>query len=84
MGQHFEECMPAIRIEVDKFIDQVLIMKRKLTLDKTFNMQKNDIARLPEGHNHFIVGLGWECPPRFGDIDLDASIICLDKDKNIV
>lgn len=47
-------------------------------------MKKNDIARLPEGLNSVMVGLGWECPARFGDIDLDASIICLDSEKNVV
>ena len=48
-------------------------------MDKTFVMQKNDCASLPANMKSVVVGLGWDCN---GDVDLDASIVCLDKDKN--
>ena len=48
-------------------------------MDKTFVMKKDDCATLPAGMNSVVVGLGWDC---YGDVDLDASIVCLDKNKN--
>lgn len=42
-------------------------------------MKKDDDATIPSTMKSLIVGLGWECP---GEIDLDASIICLDSNRN--
>lgn len=42
-------------------------------------MHKDDVCELPPGS--MIVGLGWTCD---GAVDLDASIICLDKKKKKV
>ena len=68
-----------MRFEVDKYLDYYMKMERVLSLEKTFNMKKNDIAALPDDCNAVIIGLGWDCP---GSIDIDASIICLDGEKN--
>jgi len=78
MGKHFEDCMPAIREEVDKFVDEGLKCERVLTMDATFNMQKNDSASLPPEVKAVQVALGWTYP---GDCDFDTSIICLDKNR---
>jgi hypothetical protein len=64
-----------MRAEVDKYIDHFLKGERVLDLEKTFFMEKNDLARLPNGFRSAVIGLGWDCK---GSVDLDASILCLD------
>jgi tellurium resistance protein TerD len=49
-------------------------------MEKTFVMQKDDSATLPNEVRSVVVGLGWECP---GSIDLDASIIGLNSNKEV-
>lgn len=53
-------------------------MDRVLSLEKTFIMSKDDTVRLPPGCDKVVVGLGWTCE---GKVDFDASVICLDKEK---
>ena len=48
-------------------------------MDKTFHMKKDDRAQLPPDAKAVIIGLGWDCE---GSIDLDASIVPLDANKN--
>lgn len=80
-GKTFQDdvCKTAMRMEVDKFIDEGLKCERVLSMETTFTMKKNDVAQLPSNIDAVIIGLGWDCD---GDIDLDASIICLDQQKN--
>jgi hypothetical protein len=74
-GKNFEECKDAMRKEVDKYLDLEIVGERVLSMEKTFNMKKNDVAALPPSANSVIVGLGWDCS---GSVDFDASIVCLD------
>jgi len=60
---------------VDIFIDAFMICERKLSLEKTFIMKKDDSALLPDGVKTLLAGLGWSCD---GAIDLDASIVGVD------
>jgi stress response protein SCP2 len=52
--------------------------ERLLSFEKTFTMHKNDVAVLPADFRSAVIGLGWDCE---GSVDLDASVICLDKEK---
>jgi hypothetical protein len=74
-GKNFEECKDAMRKEVDKYLDLEIVGERVLSMEKTFNMKKNDVAALPPSANSVIVGLGWDCSK---NVDFDASIVCLD------
>jgi hypothetical protein len=49
-------------------------MERNLSMEKTFEMRKNDSAFLPQECTSVVVGLGWT--PQ-GYIDLDASVVGL-------
>jgi len=79
-GKTYQDCLEAIREEVDKHIDEVLKFERVLSMDKTYVMKKDDCAALPANMKSVVVGLGWDCA---GDADLDASIVCLDKHKTV-
>jgi hypothetical protein len=74
-GKNFEECKDAMRKEVDKYLDLEIVGERVLSMEKTFNMKKNDVAALPPSANSVVVGLGWDCSK---SVDFDASIVCLD------
>jgi len=52
--------------------------ERNLSMEKTFEMKKNDSAFLPQECKSVIIGLGWTCP---GSIDLDASVVGLKENK---
>lgn len=82
-GREFKECMPLIRSEVDRFLDAGLICEPQLSMDKTFQMKKNDRAQLPADLKSVIIALGWSCQ---GSIDLDTSIVGLDvaKEKRLL
>ena len=55
---------------------------RSLSLEETFTMKKNDIVQLPPDVKSVIIGLGWSVSTWIdNDIDFDASIVCLDADK---
>ena len=41
-------------------------------------MKKGDNAQLPDTAKAVLICLGWSC---IGDVDLDASVVPLDKDK---
>jgi len=77
-GRNWQHCKEAIRLHCDRWIDEGLKMERNLAMDKTFEMTKNDSAFLPHACRSVIVGLGWWCA---GEMDLDASIVALNKDK---
>ena len=77
-GQHFQECLTVIREEADKFVDEGLKFERKLAMDKTFQMKKDDHAQLPDNAKAVLVCLGWSCDDA---IDLDASIVPVSKEK---
>ena len=53
-------------------------MERNLSMEKTFEMRKNESAFLPKECKEVIVGLGWTCT---GYIDLDASVVGLYANK---
>ena len=42
-------------------------------------MNKNECVTLPKRINSLIIGLGWDC---HSEVDVDASVVCLDKNKN--
>jgi len=63
----------------DKWVDEGLKCERNLSLEKNFEMKKNDSAFLPEGVDSVIIGMGWTCNRNF---DLDASIVAMDANKN--
>lgn len=42
-------------------------------------MKKDDAAMLPPNLPGIVIGLGWTCS---GDVDFDASVVCLDQNKN--
>ena len=46
---------------------------------KKFNLKKDDAINLPTDFHHMTLGLGWDTK-----LDLDASIILLDKDGVLV
>jgi hypothetical protein len=76
-GKNFQDCKEAMRTHVDKYLDLEIVGERVLSMEKTFNMKKNDVASLPPSANSVIVGLGWTCTTK---TDFDASIICLDSE----
>ena len=80
-GRNFQECMPSIRAAVDSLLPEWTKHERTLTMDKTFDMCKSDTARLPADLDNVSIGLGWDCS---GSVDLDASIIVLDRARSIL
>ena len=68
-----------MRKHVDKYLDLEIVGERVLSLEKTFNMKKDDVAQLPPSANSVVVGLGWDCKRA---TDFDASVICLDSGMN--
>jgi tellurium resistance protein TerD len=69
-----------MRKHVDKHIDAGLTEDRILSTEKTFQMKKDDSATIPEDISAVLVGLGWSCD---GSIDLDASIVLMNQNKEI-
>jgi hypothetical protein len=74
--------MDTIREENDKFYDTWVKEERVLTMDKTFEMKKDDVVTLPANLHTFMIGLGWKFKGAFNHID--PACICLDKNKNVV
>jgi len=60
-GRNWQECKEAIRFQCDKWIDDGLKCERNLSMEKTFEMKKNDSAFLPQECKSVMIGLGWEC-----------------------
>ena len=86
-GQTFVESMPEVREIVDAIldVDEGLKSERMLSMDKTFDMRKDEALNylLPaslfgEGNDLF-VGLGWEC---HDSVDLDASVVAFNRLKS--
>eukprot|EP00756_Hemistasia_phaeocysticola_P012854 Hpha_TRINITY_DN15232_c2_g12::TRINITY_DN15232_c2_g12_i1::g.66564::m.66564 len=75
-GANFAGCMREVRAAVDQYVDRDLAARRQLNLDRTFQMQKGDVVRIPtelfRGGSDLFIGLGWDAP---GRVDLDASVI---------
>jgi len=51
----------------------------KVSMGKKFVLKKDETIMIPECLKEIRVGLGWDT-----HCDIDASIICFDKDGNIV
>ena len=81
-GRHFQDCIDPIRSVVDQFLDEVMVAERVLSLDKTFNMKKDESARIPLDMVNMFMGLGWETAT--DDLDLDASCVMLDANNELV
>eukprot|EP01065_Artemidia_motanka_P004015 TRINITY_DN1193_c0_g1_i1.p1 TRINITY_DN1193_c0_g1~~TRINITY_DN1193_c0_g1_i1.p1 ORF type:complete len:701 (+),score=227.11 TRINITY_DN1193_c0_g1_i1:74-2104(+) len=84
-GHTFASCMREVRGAVDQFVDRQLAARRQLRMDRTYNMEKGDIVRIPvelfrKGEDVF-VGLGWEAP---GGLDLDASVLVQDFESKLI
>eukprot|EP00639_Heterosigma_akashiwo_P025822 CAMPEP_0194702990 /NCGR_PEP_ID=MMETSP0295-20121207/27272_1 /TAXON_ID=39354 /ORGANISM="Heterosigma akashiwo, Strain CCMP2393" /LENGTH=346 /DNA_ID=CAMNT_0039597801 /DNA_START=272 /DNA_END=1308 /DNA_ORIENTATION=+ len=77
-GRHFQECLPALRQTVDRFLDPDLVGERVLSLERTFVMEKDDVAAVPAAFDEVRLGCGWETPNT--DLDLDASCLMLAED----
>jgi len=77
-GKHFQDCMEFLRPVVDSVLDPDETGERVLSMEKTFEMKKNDTALIPKNwHERITIGLGWTTPQQ--DLDLDASCLFLDK-----
>lgn len=73
-GRNLQESLPEVRTVVDTLLPEWASAERVLSIDKTFNMEKNDVACLPKELSKVNVGLGWSCE---ASIDLDASVVLL-------
>ena len=78
-GRTFQESYKDVLSALATVVDPVLLAERRANMNKTFNMQKNDICELPSdlfvsGEDLF-VGLGWDTP-----CDLDSGIVITDRD----
>jgi stress response protein SCP2 len=74
-GRNFNDCKEAIRKEViDVNLDAGLVGERVLSMEKTFDMKKDDFAVVPSNLSGLFLGLGWTCE---GSLDLDSSVILL-------
>lgn len=78
-GRTFQESYKDVLSALATVVDPVLLAERRANMNKTFNMQKNDICELPSdlfvsGEDLF-VGLGWDTP-----CDLDSGIVIVDRD----
>ena len=74
--------MPDIREENDKFLESWVKEERHLSMDKTFEMKKCDVVKLPPNMHKFMIGLGWSFKGPFHHVD--PSCVCLDKNKDLV
>jgi stress response protein SCP2 len=80
-GRNFTDCKDAIRREViDANLDSGVIGERVLSMEKTFNMKKDDFATVPSDLSGLFLGLGWTCAE---GIDLDASVLLLNQKHNV-
>mmetsp|Transcript_36984 Transcript_36984/g.47558 ORF Transcript_36984/g.47558 Transcript_36984/m.47558 type:complete len:411 (-) Transcript_36984:99-1331(-) len=78
MGKHFQECMEFLRPVVCSVLDPNETGERVLSMEKTFEMTKSDIALIPKDlQQQLVIGLGWTT--RDQNLDLDASCIMMDK-----
>ena len=80
-GRNFQECKEDIRLQTDKYVADFLKGERNLSMEKTYEMSKGDSLFLPDECRSVLVGLGWTCA---GSIDLDASVIALNTEKQEV
>jgi stress response protein SCP2 len=63
-------------------LDPIIMMESKNWNGKTakkFNLVKDESLNLPTAINHLTLGLGWDTK-----LDLDASIIMLDKNGELI
>ena len=59
--------------------DEALLGESKAWKGEIFNLKKDQSVLVPESLTHIRIGLGWDTR-----VDIDASIICFDKDGNEV
>ena len=55
--------------------NEALLGESKAWSGKIFNLKKDQSLLVPESLTHIRIGLGWDT-----ELDIDASIICFDKD----
>jgi tellurium resistance protein TerD len=80
-GRNFNDCKAAIRKEViDSQIEPGLVGESVLSMDKTFNMRKDDVATIPSDLKNLFLGLGWTCEE---SLDLDSSVILVERNLKI-
>eukprot|EP00475_Leptophrys_vorax_P016727 TRINITY_DN2322_c0_g1_i1.p1 TRINITY_DN2322_c0_g1~~TRINITY_DN2322_c0_g1_i1.p1 ORF type:complete len:416 (-),score=144.44 TRINITY_DN2322_c0_g1_i1:41-1288(-) len=80
-GRNFSECKEAIHKDViDVQLDPNLVSERVLSMDKTFDMKKDDVAVVPDDLKDVFLGLGWTCKR---NLDLDSSVILLSRNLKV-